>query len=172
VGKQLADLINERIRTEEIRGGFHLAGYTQAEDKKIPVLYHVHNGHRQNPLYAKVRLYRDFPFDINYSVDKWLESLQMNAFFHLRNGLFDTYARFYDYLMKLMIDLANEFNFTCPDHSRFSTGLEARGKFLRLQIETICDFYRLSNRLEVIAKPVSWITISPNGIEHFEPIII
>ena len=172
VGEQLAYLINERIRTEDTRGGFHLSGYIQAEGKKIPVLYHIHNGHRQKPPYDKVRLYRDYPFDIGYSVDKWFEDLQMNSFFYLRNGIIDTYARFHDYLTKLMVDLSNEFRFLCPDHAKFSTALEARGKFLRLQIETICDFYRLSNRLEVIAKPVSWITISPEGIQHFEPIVI
>lgn len=171
VGNQLADLVNSRIRVGKVRGGFHLAGYTQESGKLFPALYHIHTGHKPEGPHGSLKLYRDYPFGIGKNVDQWLRELQTTPFY-LRNGLYDTYAYFSYYLNKLMERLQQEKNFICPDYSRFPTGLEARGRFLKLQIQTICEFYRLSNRLETIAMPISWITISPNGIEHVEPVVI
>ena len=171
VGYQLVDVINERIKIGQIRGGFHLAGYSQENRKRFPALYHIHTGPNTQVPHEALRLYRDYPFDSGRTVDEWLQELNSTTFW-LRNGLFDTYAIFQGYLNDLMNRLRKETNFDCPDYSKFSSPLEARGRFLKLQIQTICEFYRLSNRLETIAMPISWITISENGIEHFEPIRI
>lgn len=172
VGNRLADVVNSRIKIGTVRGGFHLVGYKDENGKHFPVLYHVHTGHNPNGPHESLKLYRDFPFGSGRDIDKWLADLQNNVIFWLRNGLFDTYAYFSQYLNELMVRLAHETGFICPDYSRFNTELEARGRFLKLQVQTICEFYRLSNRLETIAMPISWITISPEGITHFEPIII
>ena len=171
IGNRLANTVNDRIRIGEVRGGFHLAGYTWEGEKRFPALYHIHTGHRPEGPHEQLKLYRDFPFGSGRSVDQWLNELESTTFW-IRNGLYDTYSYFQSYLNDLMNRLQKETNFICPDHSRFPTPLEARGRFLRLQIQTICEFYRLSNRLETIAMPISWITISPVGIEYFEPIVI
>jgi hypothetical protein len=171
VGNRLADLVNSRIRVGEIRGGFHLAGYTQEGGRRFPALYHIHTGHNLEGPQESLKLYRDYPFGIGLNVDQWLRKLETNIYW-LRNGLYDTYAYFSKYLNELMVRLEKETKFICPDYSQFPTKLEARGRFLKLQIQIICEFYRLSNRLETIAMPISWVTISPEGIEHFEPIVI
>ena len=171
VGNKLAGAINPLIKVGGVRGGFHLAGYSQEKGVRFPALYHIHTGHKAGGPHEPLKLYRDFPFENNLNVDQWLKNLETITYW-LRNGLFDTYAYFSTYLNELMQRLARETDFICPDYSRFSSALEARGRFLRLQIQTICEFYRLSNRLETIAMPISWITISPKGIEHFEPITI
>ena len=152
-------------------GGFHLAGYTQEAGVGFPALFHIHTGHNPEGPHEELRLYRDLPFDSGRNVQTWLEDLK-SWIFWLRNGSYDVYASFSENLNILMSNLEKHSNFVCPDHSKFSTPLEARGRYLKLQIQTICEFYRLSNKLETIAMPVSWITISSDGIEHFDPIII
>jgi hypothetical protein len=171
VGEKLAKVVNARIRIGEVRGGFHLAGYTQEAGVRFPALFHIHTGHNPEGPHEELRLYRDFPFDSGRNVQKWLEDLKSWTFW-LRNGSYDVYASFSENLNNLMSNLEKHSNFICPDHSKFSTPLEARGRYLKLQIQTICEFYRLSNKLETIAMPVSWITISSDRIEHFDPIII
>ncbi len=171
IGNRLANTINSRIRVGEIRGGFHLAGFSKQGDILFPALYHIHTGPNPNGPHEPMRLHLDYPFRSGRSVPQWIQELETTTFW-LRNGLFDTYAYFSDYLNRLMERLKRETNFICPDYERFSSPLEARGRFLKLQIQTICEFYRLSNRLETIAMPISWITISEEGIQNFEPIVI
>lgn len=171
VGNILAATVNERIKIGRVRGGFHIAGFEETGGKRFPVVYHIHTGHNINGPHEALRLYRDFPYGHVSSVEEWVKKLETITYW-LRNGAFDTYAYFSDHLNKLMGQLYVDKGFVCPDPSRFNTALEARGRFLRLQVQTICEFYRLSNRLEIIAMPVSWLTISPEGIEHFEPVVI
>lgn len=171
VGNRLVDLVNQRIDVGNVRGGFHIAGYTKEKGKRFPALYHMHTGHKPDGPHGPLKLYKDYPFGAGRSVEKWLNELNSTTFW-LRNGAFQTYAIFSEYLEDLMSRLKKETEFICPDISRFNTPLEARGRYLKLQIQTLCEFYRLSNHLETIAMPVSWITINSKSIEHFEPIVI
>jgi len=167
VGNRLADTVNDKIPVGKIKGGFHLAGYTDAEGKRFPALYHVHTGHGYEPLH-ELRLYHDYPFDRYKSVDEWLEILKAGGAGSLRNGAFDVYAIFWKYLDCLMDELAGK-GFVCPSYARLpGRELEIRRDFIKLQVQTICEFYRLSNFYEVIAGPLSSITISSQGIERFE----
>ena len=171
VGNQLAAVTNERIEVGQVRGGFHLGGYTTQGAKRFPALYHIHTGHKPGGPHRPLELRPDYPFDSGRDVDRWLKELKSTTFW-LRNGAIDAYGAFQRHLNDLMNRLRKEADFDCPYYPRFSSALEARGRFLRLQIQTICEFYRLSNRLETIAMPISWITISEKGIEHFEPVVI
>jgi len=38
-----------------------------------------------------------------------------------------------------------------------------------MQVETLCEFYRLSNREEIVAKPVSWIALKDGVVLHNSP---
>lgn len=172
VGNELAEEINSRIEIGKVRGGFHLAGYDKYDNKTFPVIYHVHTGHDPAGPHGPLKLHQDFPYASGRTIDKWIEDLNNDIIFWLRNGQFRTYAYFSEYLNDLMQRLAAETGFLCPDLTKFATPLEARARFLKLQISTICEFYRLSNHLETIAMPISWITISERGIEHFERIVI
>ena len=170
IGRRLAEEVNKRIVVGEVEGGFHLAGYAQEGGKRYPILYHIHTGHSGDS-HKAFQLYRDYPFDSGFSIDQWLEALSKGAFAWLRNGNFDEYAYFSKSLNELMNTLKEKTGFICPDYEQFTTPLEARGRFLKLQLQTICEFYRHSNRLETIAMPISWLTISHDGsIEDFEPI--
>lgn len=181
VGTKLVDLVNQRIRVGQVRGGFHLAGYDQKNGKRFPVLYHIHTGSISNPTYEPFNLHRDYPFKMlsdqghclgdAQAIDQWLEKLNLQRF-SLRNGTYDVYAYFMVYLNDLMDRLRHDKKFICPAYAKFKTPLEARVRFLKLQLQTICEFYRLSNHLETIAMPISCITISEKGIETFEPIVV
>jgi hypothetical protein len=180
VGNELADIVNDRIVVGTARGGFHLAGYIQGGDMQFPALYHIHTGHRASPPHDPLRLYRDYPFGMysnqglsledTEAIDRWVRDLQTGVF-TLRNGAYDVYAYFSPYLHNLVERMRREINFVCPDYRGFQSELEARCAFLKLQVKTICEFYRMSNRLNVIAMPISCIAISPEGM-RFEPIVI
>jgi hypothetical protein len=40
VGYRLVNIVNQRIKIGQIRGGFHLAGYSEENSKRFPALYH------------------------------------------------------------------------------------------------------------------------------------
>ncbi len=163
VGNRLAVLIEERLSDKD-HGGIHICGYARENGIEFPALYHIHS----RPL----QLHRDYPFQEGWTVSKWLEILQNlkdDAFFQICNGAYEPYKHLNAHLYTMMQSLKTEYNFVCPELTRFSSPLEARGRFLKLSVEIICEFYSMSNRIESIARPVSWITISPEGIQHFEP---
>ncbi len=173
VGNRLADEVNPRIRVGAVHGGFHLAGYVEQERQAFPVLYHVNTGpDDKHP--KPLELYRDYPFDSGRTIQQWRAELEAGVSFWLRNGMIQTYVYFAESLNDLMKLLNKKFEFICPHHEgqQFHSPLEARARYLKLQIQTICEFYRLSNSTAFIAMPVSWITISPNGIQNFEKIVI
>lgn len=176
VGNKLADAVNSRIVVGIERGGFHLAGYANQGGKCFPALYHIHTGHDNEPLH-ELRLYHDFPFDwyekdgINAGecVDRWLADLEAGSARMLRNGIFPFYAMLWQRMRELMTDMALV-GFVCPDYSAFpGRELEVRSRFLKLQLQTICEFFRLSKFPKYIAMPISCITISTQGIKTFEP---
>ncbi len=173
VGTRLACLVNKRMGDNRDPMGFHLAGYVEQKGRRFPALYHIHRGHRDE-LPEPLKLYRDWPFEsmtkTGKSLDEALAYIDGGGFVWLRNGDFKVYAVFAEYLNCLMNRLQKEMDFICPHYKerRFRDELEARGRYLKVQIETICEFYRLSNRDETIAKPVSWLTISPCGIQDCE----
>ncbi|GEM_PF-1667975 len=171
VGRRLVDVLNRRIPVGR-RGGFHLAGFTEDQGRRFPALYHIHTGPNAQGPHGPLVLYRDAPYGQNphISIDQWLAYIETGGFYWIRNGEFGVYAHFSARLNQLMEELQREERFVCPDPAKFRTPLEGRGRFLKLQVQTICEFYRLSNRIDSIAQPISWVTINPERIERFEPI--
>jgi hypothetical protein len=165
----LAAEVNGRINIGQARGGFHLAGFIDHSGKKLPALYHVHTGHDPLGPQGPLQLYRDFPYSRQGGIDRWEQDLN-NYIFWLRNGNFQIYAQIFDGLNKLIMDLPTSANFICSDPMRYSRNdLEARARYLEFQILVMSELYKRSNKREIIALPVSWITISSEGIQEFSP---
>lgn len=167
IGESLARKTNLRIRIGQDRGGFHVGGFISEGPHTVPAVYTVHTGPEDASPQLPLALYRDFPDPRNLDISTWATDLRTH-FYYVRNGDFGAYALLAESLFDLTQRLAQEQHFVVPSPDRFADPLEGRGRFLRLQLQTICEFYRLSNRLETIAGPVSWITIGPEGIRHMD----
>ena len=175
VGERLAREMNDGMGDSRDAGGVHLAGYAEHQGRRFPALYHIHRGHPdESP--GPLQLHRDWPFESGKTFEEALDYIEGGGFVGLRNGDFGVYALFAKYLHELMERLRKDMDFICPDHDseRFESPLQARGRYLKLQVETICEFYRLSNCLETIAMPVSWLTIprEPGEEIKFHPVEI
>jgi len=142
--------------------GFHLAGYVNYNGRKTPTLYHIHNG-ISTALFQRdieidptiVNANHDLPPNI---VQQELSQGEVPLY---RNGDWTTYARLFNHLDKFLQSLSQEGGLTIP-HSR---NLKERAEWLRFQIRTLSELYRLSNlHLPTIGGKIDTLLITPNGI--------
>jgi len=178
-GQKLCDDLNSKIEIGKYRLGIQLTGYKNGDDNITPRIFHLHTG-KENEPQNELRLHHDFICEKRPTVDSWKEALKSETFW-LRNGDYERYAQFAKPLNELVTKWSEQ-DFCCPDSTKFkhkakSLGrsenfaeLEARGRFIKLQVEFMCDLHQLSNQPNFVSRPVSWIAISPEKIEIFEPV--
>jgi hypothetical protein len=144
--------------------GFHLAGYVNYEGKRMPTFYHIHNGRSESMQSrgieidpAKVNANNDFPPDaVQKMMSRGLAIL-------VRNGDFQIYAALFKHLDSFLRELSESGDLRVPD----SRNLMDRAEWLRFQIRTISELYRLSDRhLPSIGGEIGIITISPSGVDR------
>lgn len=144
--------------------GFHLAGYDNHQGNPTPTFYHIHNGQSQalsargitvNP--AIVNANHDLPPNLV------LQNLsQINQPITIRNGDFTIYAALFQHLNTFLQALFQYRNLTIP-HSR---DLRERAEWLKFQITTMSELYRLSNlHLPTIGGKIDTILITPQGVD-------
>jgi hypothetical protein len=167
IATRLATETNLRIQVGAARGGFHVGGYIPTVNGPLPAVYTVHTGPAETGPQQPLSVYKDFPNPDNLSLSDYRHRLGSEVYY-VRNGDYRPYTKFAGALFALLQDLAQQDNFVIPAPNRFPDPLEGRGRLVRLQVQTVCDLYRLSNRLETIAQPVSWLTIGPEGIRSVE----
>lgn len=157
--------------------GFHLAGFAEADGKKVPSFYHIHNG-RSTAL--ERRGISIDPSLINANHD--LPPSEVTAFlekglaYATSNGDYRTYREMFGILENFLNDLANRTRgrVLIP----ISSCLNDRSEWLRFKIETMANIYRMSGvrfqgsdeyaRLPTIGGAITTLTISTSGIERYE----
>ena len=124
--------------------GFHLAGFVEHEGRKVPILYHIHNGISEN--------YDDIdPYIVNANLDwtpeKILKKWSEGGFGGLRNGDFQPYAILSAYLSEFFgvlrenIRIKGEpFQIPFPNDN-----LDSWAEFLRFEIRLVSEIYALSS---------------------------
>jgi len=178
LGEMLAEEANAKIappQDDSEKYGFHVGGFIDTDDGRLPALYHVHCGH-DNGAPHELRLYQDCPdhgFCGNRVYDdmsQYAEALAgqrgPEAYWHqLRNGTYTEFAYIIKYLTGSLTELREREGFSAPEPD----DLHNRARYLKLVVETVCDIYAMSTQRRHIAKPVSLLTISSEGIEDFVP---
>jgi hypothetical protein len=142
--------------------GFHLAGYVNYNGSPTPTLYHIHNGISTtlssrgiqiNP--AIVNANHDIPPNL---AQQYLSQGIVPLY---RNGDWTTYANFFNHVGQFLQGLSQQ-GLTIP-HSR---DLRERAEWLKFQIKTMSELYRLSNlHLPTIGGKIDTLLITPNGID-------
>jgi hypothetical protein len=143
--------------------GFHLAGFVNYRGNPTPTFYHIHNGKRQalsargitvNP--AIINANHDLPPSMAQPI------LSTGVPYLTRNGDFTVYAALFQHLNRFLQNLSRYRNLTIP-HSR---NLRERAEWLRFQIATMSELYRLSNlHLPTIGGKIDTLLITPNGVD-------
>ena len=149
--------------------GFHLAGYVEYQGQQVPTCYHIHNGQSEtnpdiNP--RKINANHDLPPHIVLKV------FSEDKAPHLRNGDFRLYARIFERLTALFLDLHMRSResgslFIFPDPSKFMSILDCYSEFVRFWIRFLRDVYALSNIPEIIGGDISILSIAPTGETNY-----
>jgi hypothetical protein len=144
--------------------GFLLTGYVNYKGQPTPSFYHIHNGEsstlnsRRTPVKNPniVNANHDFPPDI---VQKFFAEGEAII---TRNGDFVTYAALFEHIGTFLQDLHQFGGLTIP-HSR---NLKERAEWLRFQIRTMSELYRLSDlHLPTIGGKIDTLLITPEGVD-------
>ena len=184
--KSLGDIIARRLNSSLScpapgRLGIHIAGYEDTPDGKLPVFYHVHNGHYKVGIVEgdlaiipleepPIREFRCHPD----CLPRRFSSEDTPHFTY--NGDFIVFAYLFEVLGGFTHWLEQQIpymQFPFPDT------LDVRGEALRFWITLVADIYRLSSRrprfvprpptggTTSIGKPISVLTLTQDGIQSF-----
>jgi len=143
--------------------GFHLAGFVNYQGNPTPTFYHIHNGISQT-LSARgitvnpeiVNANHDLPPEMAQRI------LSAGGMYLTRNGDFTIYAALFQHLDAFLKNLSRYGILTIPD----SRNLLERAEWLKFQIRTMSELYRLSNlHLPTIGGKIDTLLITPSGID-------
>lgn len=143
--------------------GFHLAGFVDYNSRRVPTLYHIHNG--RSDVYPDID-----PHIVNANHDfppsRVIEFWSRRMWPGLRNGDFLPYAVLSNHLSEFFRELheniqidGRPFQIPYPTNS-----IDSISKFLRFNIRLVREIYALSNYPPIIGGKVITLTISEDGI--------
>lgn len=159
VGNRLAHDINLHHSSSgrpwnELVCGFHLGGFMN----NLPQLYHVHCGHQHEPPH-ELRLYRDYPIDANLSELQFIDILNRNGFFQLRNGYVPHFGRLFDNIMNYSNQLKTDLRISFPQDS-----LNGRLSFYQELVKFVAGVLAASGVHPGVNSTLSSIAFDQNGI--------
>ena len=171
--KLVPPLSEEELKLSPIGwGGIHLAGFVSHEGKRIPCLWHIHNGASQ-ALPQKVL----DPHIVNANYDcppeKFLKLARPHETYITISGDIEAYVRFFgEYLTGYLNELGKEMGIIIP-----LPRIDFRAEFLRAQILFISELYAvagfqkegtLKRMVRGIGGEVTMLTITENGIQGYQ----
>jgi hypothetical protein len=143
--------------------GFHLAGFVDHKGTPTPTFYHVHNG-TSTALSARGITINPAIINANHDLPPQMAQplISSGGVYITRNGDFTIYAALFQHLNTFLQALSQYRILTIP-HSR---DLSERAEWLRFQIRTMSELYRLSNmHLPTIGGKIDTLLITPKGVD-------
>lgn len=140
--------------------GFHLAGFVECDGHRFPTFYHIHNGPSQ---YASINAHID-PLLFNANQDFPPEACPAGLFRITRNGDYQLYAELFEVVENFFNSRVRPLGIEIPH----PLSLDSIAEYLRFQIKTVSEIYKLSNLVPGIGGPVTTLTISEQGITGYE----
>jgi hypothetical protein len=139
--------------------GFHLAGYSELDDRPAPEVFHVHNA---SPDYPGVLESTEFHVERSLSPLHWKGIVESYNGTHqvpqweMRNGDWAFYAQWIVAMEEML-----EVNFRRQGINIPAPDIAAREEYVRFKIKTIADLYRMSDSPSYVAEPIDTLIISP-----------
>lgn len=145
---------------EKNKLGFHLAGFVESGECEFPTFYHIHNGASQ---YASINEHID-PSLFNANQDFPAEACLPGLFKITRNGDYQLYAELFKMVENFFNSKVRPLGIEIPH----PLSLDSIADYLRFQIKTVSEIYKLSNLVPGIGGPVTTLTINERGITGYE----
>jgi len=140
--------------------GFHLAGFVEKDGSRLPTFYHIHNGASQHP---DINM-RINPALFNANQDFPPEVCRAGLFKITRNGDYNLYANLFEVVENFFNLRVRPLGIEIPHPMT----LDSIAEYLRFQIKTVSEIYKLSNLVPGIGGPVTTLTIDEQGITSYE----
>lgn len=138
--------------------GFHLAGFVETPQGKLPTFYHVHNGPSQ---YKHIHI---DPVLFNANLDMPPAECQSGFSKITRNGDYQLYAKLFNIVERFFDSQVRPLGIQIP----YPLNLNSLAEYLRFQIKTVSEIYKLSNIVPGIGGPLITLNISEQGIMGYE----
>lgn len=144
--------------------GFHLAGYTRnKEGKLVPDFWHIHNGPSQYFNNIDPRQF-NANHDLAAAIRQGLYNPRDPAVIYItRNGDYQFYAVWWEAFEQVVDQFLRVQKIDVPKAS-----LLGRVDYVRFQIRSISEIYRMSTLLPSIGGEVSTLAIDSTGIRSWE----
>lgn len=143
------------------RLGFHLAGIEDHDGQPVPSFYHIHDG-PSTTLAARGVSVDPSRFNANHDMPpaEFVNLVATKKRYITRNGDYQLYGHLFRRLEAFFADLA-----TVGIQIPHSQQLPDRAEYLVFQIRTVASLYRMSNLVPGIGGPISYLTITPAGVQ-------
>jgi hypothetical protein len=150
----LQDKLREKVgKIKQGSLGFHLAGFVETPQGKLPTFYHIHNGVSQH---KHINPYID-PALFNANQDILPDKYPPGSFRITRNGDYGLYAKLFEVIEKFLNTEVRPLGVQIPH----PLNIDSLAEYLRFQIKTVSEIYKLSNL-------VPWIGGAGNYVSYFE----
>ncbi len=142
--------------------GFHLAGFAEERGLLVPDFWHIHNGASE--------YFRDVDatiFNANHDLAEAkalgrYDPNNPNIIYITRNGDYQFYAVWWENFEEVVDEFLRAQGIQVPKPS-----LQGRIEYVRFQIRSISEIYRMSTRLPSIGGEISTLAIDTSGICSF-----
>ncbi|MBA7503150.1 hypothetical protein ES706_01758 [subsurface metagenome] len=143
--------------------GFHLAGFVEEQGPLVPDFWHIHNGPSE--------YFRDIDatiFNANHDLavaraQGRYDPSNPNMIYITRNGDYRFYAVWWEAFEKVIDNFLRAQGIQVPKPS-----LQGRIEYVRFQIRSISEIYKMSTRLPSIGGEISTLAIETSGIHSFD----
>ena len=166
IANRLKDTLNEVLNPKLIMDdellGFHLAGFTKIKGKLMPDVYHITNAYQRDDISCRLKEFR--------CQHELIAEEYFNRMFHgkknepaklvfwLRNGDW----RFYSIWLEKMESLLDLY-WRCQRNIQIpQANLESREEYIRFQIQTIINLYKMSSEeYKIVGAPITTLSLPP-----------
>lgn len=143
--------------------GFHLAGFIEEQGVPVPDFWHVHNGSSE--------YFKDVDptiFNANHDLEAAIRQGRYdpnnpNIIYITRNGDYQFYAAWWADFEQVLDNFLRKQGIAVPKPS-----LQGRVEYVRFQIRSISEIYRMSTLLPSIGGQISTLAINQSGIRSFD----
>jgi hypothetical protein len=145
----------------QAEAGFHLAGFVDKNGCLKPDFWHIHNGPSQYFQTINKHVF-NANYDLAGAIAQGSYNLN-NPYLITRNGDYLFYAAWWANFERLLNSTLRQRNINIPQPS-----LEGRAEYIRFQIRTISQIYRMSSLLPSIGGEITTLIIDDTGICSFD----
>ncbi len=158
---ELRGIIGPRSGAAEC--GFHLAGFVEEQGVRVPDFWHIHNG--PNDYFQDID---PLIFNANHDLEAAMregryDPNNVNMIYITRNGDYKFYAIWWVAFEQVLGNFLRTHEIAVPKPS-----LQGRVEYVRFQIRSISEIYRMSTLLPSIGGQISALAIDESGIRSFD----